>query len=93
MQFNENPLAKTDLNLLVVFMVIFRESSVSRAANFLDVHQPAVSGSLVRLRRLFDDPLFLRAANGVLPTPKAKLIAQVLLPALTCIEAVLVGDI
>jgi len=93
MQFNEDLLAKTDLNLLVVFMVIFREGSVSRAANFLDVHQPAVSGSLARLRQLFDDPLFLRTAHGVLPTPKAERIAQVLLPTLTSIEAVLVGDI
>jgi DNA-binding transcriptional LysR family regulator len=33
--------------------------------------QPAVSGSLAKLRSFFDDPLFVRSGNSMQPTPRA----------------------
>ena len=33
--------------------------------------QPAVSKALRRLREAFDDPLFVRSPNGIVPTPRA----------------------
>ena len=53
-------LSRIDLNLFVVFEVIYRERNVTRAAEILCLTQPAVSNSLARLRDLLDDPLFVR---------------------------------
>lgn len=92
MDIDEHKFAGIDLNLLVVFMVMFREQSVSRAAEYLNVQQPAVSGSLVRLRNCFDDPLFLRAGRGMRPTSRAVEIATALLPAMSIIGAVISGE-
>lgn len=67
---------KIDLNLLVAFDVLFDEQSVSRAAQRLALTQPTVSGMLNRLRDLFGDPLFVRTQRGILPTPRAKSLAE-----------------
>lgn len=58
-----------DLNLLVCLQVILEERSVTRAANRLHLTQSAVSKSLARLRKIFDDPLFVRSPEGLQPTP------------------------
>lgn len=60
-----------DLNLLVALDALLAERSVSRAAVRLHLSQPAASALLARLRALFDDPLLLRSARGMLPTPRA----------------------
>ncbi len=65
-----------DLNLLRVFEAIHRDRSVSMAADKLGLSQPAVSSALNRMRRLFDDPLFMRGAGGMEPTRKAMLLAE-----------------
>lgn len=65
-------LAKVDLNLFVVFDVIFAQQSLTRAAEVLHVTQPAVSSSLARLREIFADPLFVRSPQGMSPTPLAR---------------------
>jgi DNA-binding transcriptional LysR family regulator len=89
MSLNEEVLLGIDLNLLLTFLVVFRERNVSEAARHLRVTQPAVSGSLVRLRQCFDDPLFLRRNRKMQPTAKAQEIAETLLPAMQQIEAVM----
>ena len=61
-----------DLNLLRAFSVLLAERNVSRTAKILHVTQPTVSGMLARLRVIFDDPLFVRAQRGLLPTPRAE---------------------
>lgn len=80
-----NDLRCIDLNLLVVFEVLMQERSVSRAAEKLSLGQPAVSGALVRLRRLFNDPLFQRNGRTMVPTARALSAAQTLGPALDCV--------
>lgn len=62
---------KIDLNLMNVFAAVYRERSVGRAAEALNLSQPAVSGALARLRDLVDDPLFTRTRAGMIPTPRA----------------------
>jgi DNA-binding transcriptional LysR family regulator len=64
-----------DLNLLVVLDALLRARNVSRAAEALDMSQPAVSFALAKLRVLFKDPLFIRAARGLRPTPRAEALA------------------
>ncbi|WP_397473874.1 LysR family transcriptional regulator [Pusillimonas sp.] len=64
-----------DLNLLRLFDAIYRTRNVSRAAESLDVSQPAASQGLARLRAVLEDPLFVRHAAGVRPTPRADRLA------------------
>lgn len=74
-----------DLNLLVVFDVVYSTRNISRAAEQLSLSQPAVSNALARLRDLIGDPLFVRARRGVEPTLKAHEIAQTVRDALAMI--------
>ncbi|MGH7462635.1 MAG: LysR family transcriptional regulator, partial [Longimicrobiales bacterium] len=46
--------------------------SVSRAAEELEISQPAMSAALSRLRRLFNDPVLVRESGVWRPTPKAQ---------------------
>ncbi len=92
-KFNEQNFLNFDLNLMVTFLVLFRECSVSASAKYLQVRQPAVSGSLARLRLRFDDPLFVRLGKGMRPTPKALAIAEALLPPMSCIESIILGEV
>jgi DNA-binding transcriptional LysR family regulator len=78
-----------DLNLLVAFDALFRERNVTRAAARVGVSQPAMSAALSRLRLLFEDQLFLRSADGLLPTARARELGQTVAPALEQIGAVL----
>lgn len=66
---------RTDLALLVVLDALLEERSVTRAATRLAIRQPTVSGMLVRLRALFNDPLFVRTQRGLMPTPRAQALA------------------
>ncbi|EPQ9949168.1 LysR family transcriptional regulator [Vibrio vulnificus] len=58
----------TDLNLIPIFVAIFEEQNLSKAAARLDISQPAVSKALARLRDIYDEPLFHRSPSGVEPT-------------------------
>src|SRR3954447_15721441 len=60
-----------DLSLARVLCVVYEAGSVSQAADALCLSQPAVSHALGRLRREVADPLFVRTATGVVPTPRA----------------------
>lgn len=53
------PVSRVDLNLFNVFDVVMTERHVTRAAERLDMTQSAVSNALNRLRRQFQDQLFV----------------------------------
>jgi DNA-binding transcriptional LysR family regulator len=72
---NEINLSRIDLNLLVLFEAVLEERHVARAASRLHVSPSAVSHGLGRLRRLLNDPLFLRQPKGVVPTDRARELA------------------
>ena len=63
------------LDLLRLFQHLHRERHLTRAARRAGLSQPAMSRALGRLRELFGDPLFVRAAGGMVPTPRAEAIA------------------
>jgi DNA-binding transcriptional LysR family regulator len=65
-------LRSVDLNLLTVFDAVYAEGHLGRAARRLAMTQPAVSNALARLRALTGDPLFVKAARGVVPTPYSR---------------------
>ncbi|MGP5327555.1 LysR family transcriptional regulator [Vreelandella titanicae] len=64
-------LANIDLNLLVVFDLLYQEQNTQRVALRLGITQPAVSHALKRLRHLLEDELFERTSQGLQPTPRA----------------------
>lgn len=82
-------LERIDLNLLVVFKHLLVERNVSRAAQALELSQPAVSNALARLRKLLGDELFLRTPGGMVPTPLAEQLAGSVTQALGMIQAAL----
>lgn len=63
--------SKLDLNLLVYLDVLLRERNVTRAAEQLNITQPAMSNGLKRLRDMLDDPLLVRTSSGMEPTARA----------------------
>ena len=65
-----------DLNLLIVFDVLMREHSLTRAGRRLGLSQPATSHALARLRRMLNDDLFVRTPEGMLPTARAEQMAE-----------------
>lgn len=77
---------KLDIKLLVAFVTIMEEGSVSRAAEKLGVTQPALSKSLQRLRELFKDSLFTRQAYGLTPTARATELHDAIQPILSSLS-------
>lgn len=75
-----------DLNLLAVFHAIHERGSVTEAARQLNVTQSAISHALARLRRTFDDPLFVRSGNAMVPTALARTMVEPVQGALRGIE-------
>jgi DNA-binding transcriptional LysR family regulator len=82
-------LNEIDLNLLVVFNQLLIDRRVSKVATSLGLSQPGVSNALARLRKLTDDPLFLRTPKGMEPTPFAEQLAEPTGRALQVIHAAL----
>jgi DNA-binding transcriptional LysR family regulator len=80
---NEIDLSRIDLNLLVLFEAVMGERHVGRAADRLNISASAVSHGLGRLRRLLNDPVFLKTPKGVVPSARA----LVLEPAITDVLA------
>src|SRR5262249_22058568 len=64
-----------DLFQLQVLDTLFREQSLTRAAEAMDMTQPALSKTLARLREHFGDQLFVRVAFEMKPTTKALQLA------------------
>jgi len=60
-----------DLKSLTGLLYLLEERHVGRAADRLYLSQSAMSRLLKRLREAFDDPLFIRTSNGMVPTSKA----------------------
>ncbi|RVU05672.1 LysR family transcriptional regulator [Novosphingobium umbonatum] len=84
-----NDIARLDLNLATTFLALWEARSVSLAAQHLHLSQSAVSGALARLRAVTGDPLFVRTAKGMEPTPHAAAMAPALHDAITAMQAAL----
>ncbi|PVZ66796.1 LysR substrate-binding domain-containing protein [Pelagibaculum spongiae] len=83
---SQRNLRTLDLNLLPIFDALMQQQHLSRAAEQLSMSQPAVSNALKRLRERFNDPLFIRTAQGLRPTSRAIQLQQQFQPALNQIQ-------
>ncbi|MBD1549764.1 LysR family transcriptional regulator [Roseibium aggregatum] len=79
-------LQNIDLNLLVIFEVLMEEQSVVRAADRLGRTPSAISHALARLRQTFGDPLLVKAAGRMKPSPLALTLIEEVRPILRGIQ-------
>ena len=78
-----------DLNLLVAFHELMAARSVSRAAEKLNLSQPAMSAALGRLRDYFGDELLVSQGKRMLPTPYAESLVPMVQDTLRRIDALI----
>jgi len=69
-------LRQADLNLLITFVAIAEEKSITAAASRLLLSQPAVSRALQRARAMFQDHLLVRSPHGFELTLRGRKILQ-----------------
>ncbi len=79
-------LKRLDLNLLLTLDALLKDPNVTRAARMLNLSQPTVSVQLAKLRKSFDDPLFLPGPRGMRPTARAELLRTPLSQALALLD-------
>lgn len=77
-----------DSRLLNIFYHIYKSKSVSSAADAIGVSQPTISNGLVKIRQHFDDPLFLRVGNEMIPTELAKQIFPLVSEVINKVESI-----
>ena len=81
-----------DLNLLRVFDRVMSEGSLTRAAESLAITQPAASHALRRLHEAVGEPLFVRSAHGMKPTPRAEALWPQVRAALSTLRSALAPE-
>ncbi len=67
---------KLDLNLLVALDALLQERNISRAAERVNLSQPAMSNALSRLREYFGDELLIQVGRQMMLTPRAESLQQ-----------------
>ncbi|MEM8588359.1 MAG: LysR family transcriptional regulator [Pseudomonadota bacterium] len=72
-----------DLNLLKVFEALAEERSATKAGDRIGLTQSSVSNALNRLRQVFEDDLFVRTPQGMMPTPLAEQLEKPIRTALS----------
>ncbi len=77
---------RIDINLYPLFIAVYEQKSISRAAQIVCISQSAASHALQRLRQHLQDDLFARAGSKMLPTPFAEQIYPVIKNALFAIQ-------
>jgi DNA-binding transcriptional LysR family regulator len=82
-------MAQIDLHALRVFSEILKTGSLTRTAERVGLSQPAISLALAKLRRQFDDPLFVRVGNTMKATPQAAALSDKVDTAIAALEAAL----
>lgn len=82
-----------DANLLLALAALFEAGSVTGAARRMNVSPPAMSHTLSRLRLAVGDPLFVRAGNRLVATPRALAMRERVTRAANEISALLRPDL
>lgn len=81
-----------DFKSLRFFSALYRLGNVSPTAEALNISQPTGSLLLKKLRDHFDDPLFVRIGQRMIPTPRADNIAPTIFTLLQLADNELPGN-
>lgn len=81
-----------DFNLLLDLDALLSEGSVAGAARRLHLSAPAMSRRLARLREAFNDPLFVPAGRGLVPTARALALQPRIAAAIDQVHGVLMPE-
>ncbi|MBU1358326.1 MAG: LysR family transcriptional regulator [Gammaproteobacteria bacterium] len=76
-----------NLHLLEQLKALVTERHVTRAAQAAQIGQPAMSATLARLRAMLKDPLLVKTARGMEPTPYALELAKAIQVAFEVLDA------
>ena len=79
---------RIDINLYPLFIAIYEQKSISKAAQILSITQSAASHALQRLRNHLKDDLFVRSGSQMLPTPFAEQNYLIIKNALIAIQSI-----
>lgn len=82
---------KADLNLIPVFLEVYKYQSISKAADALDITSASVSVSIKKLANQLSKELFVRQGRGITPTPYAERLAEQLEPMISQLESLLLS--
>lgn len=77
-----------DLNLLKALDALLETESVSRAADRVNLSQPAMSRALNRLQHVVKDPLLVRSGRGMVLTPRGEALREPVRDALAQVSIV-----
>jgi DNA-binding transcriptional LysR family regulator len=78
--------AEIDLNLMISFLMVYKERNLSQAARKLGTDQEALGRKLIRLQAHFKDALFENAGHHLQATAKAHCIVDELVRGLNLIQ-------
>ena len=81
-----------DLRLLAALDALVKRGSVSRAAEDLGVSQPTMSRTLARLREALNDEVLVRTGAKMIPTDRAREVAEAARRAFEDLENAIAGD-
>jgi DNA-binding transcriptional LysR family regulator len=81
-----------DIYLLRCLRALVEEAHVTKAAERMGSTQPAMSSVLRRLRDIFNDPLLVRTEKGMVPTDRARELAESMRTAVDLIDRALAAE-
>lgn len=87
-QMDMSSFHRIDINLYPLFIAVFEQNSISKAAQILYMSQSAASHALQRLRLQLQDDLFVRFGPKMQPTPFAEQIYPAIKNALMTIQSI-----
>lgn len=77
-----------DLNLLKALDALLETGSVGKAADLVNLSQPAMSRALNRLQHTMKDPLLVRSGRGMILTPRGEALREPVRDALSQVSDV-----
>ena len=86
---HQTNILNVDLNLLKALEALLETGSVSKAADAVNLSQPAMSRALSRLQHVMKDPLLVRSGRGMVLTPRAEALRDPVQDVLARLSAVL----
>lgn len=84
--------SRLEIKQLRLLQALLRERNVSKVAAQVGLTQQAVSDQLKKMREIFDNPLFVRKSNGLVPTPLAEDLGEKIDGILQQVESLVVDE-